>query len=92
MLAILDFQYIDQVCDEDLGEIESLNEVLSLIDHIPKCQMSENSYKIYENQETVRSIGSVRFNIVEHTCEVKHMNQNRKGNQDFGQKEIDLRV
>ena len=48
--------------------------------------MSENSYKIYENQATVRSIGSVRFNIVEHTCEVKHMNQNRKGNQDFGQK------
>ena len=54
--------------------------------------MSENSYKIHDNQATVRSIGSVRFNIVEHTCEVKHMNQNRKGNQDFGQKEIDLRV
>ena len=48
--------------------------------------MSENSYKIYENQATVRSIGFVRFNVVEHTCEVKHMNQNRKGNQDFGQK------
>ena len=72
-ITFLDFQYIDQVCDEDLAEIESLNEVLSLIEHIPNSHASESDFEEYDNQATVR------FNIVEHTCEMKKLNHNFRG-------------
>ena len=75
-VIFLDFQYIDQICDEDLGEIESLNEILNLIEHIPNSVSSENCS---ENQ------GTVRFNVIEHTCEIQHKKQKGKGNSNFNQ-------
>ena len=76
-VIFLDILYIDQICDEDLGEIESLNEVLNLLDHIPRSVSSENAS---ENQ------GTVRFNIIEHTCEIQHTKPKCKGNSDFIEK------
>ena len=77
-ITFLDFQYIDQVCDGDLAEIESLNEVLNLIEHIPNSHASESDFEECDNQATVR------FNIVEHTCEMKKLNQSFRGINDFG--------
>ena len=79
-ITFLDFQYIDQACDEDLAEIESLNEVLNLIEHIPNSHASESDFEEYDNQATVR------FNIVEHTCEMRKLNHSSRGIDDFGKK------
>ena len=50
-----------------------------MIEHVPNSQTSDNDFEDYDNQATVR------FNIVEHTCEMKALNQgSNRGNFNFG--------
>ena len=48
-----------------------------MIEHIPNSRVTENDFEEYDNQATVR------FNVVEHTCEMKKLNHSFRGINDF---------